>query len=203
MSTQPEYDESLLGYVRVSTEDQNPEMQRAALVRAGVDPDRIKVEFRSGAAKTLPVRELVAKSAREGDTIVVWKLDRIGRRLLDVYDFVMRLEKRGVALRSLTEYLDTKTPIGKLAFTMLAAFAELERDQIAERTTNGIAIAKARGVRFGAKPKFTAKQVDKMRQRFRDGASVEQVAQEFKCVAATVRKYVPAEDRQALRRGEH
>lgn len=188
--TQIKYDPQLVGLARVSTEEQNVDMQVAALERAGVDPANIVIEYGSGAAQRRPKRDLAAKRCRAGMTLVVWKLDRVGRSLMDVYAFVKSLEKRNIGLRSLTEYLDTKTPIGRLAFAMLASFAEFERDQIADRTKTGIARAKERGATFGQPAKFTDHQAAEIKRLFDGGMSYSQLAKKFDCSPATIKNYI-------------
>jgi DNA invertase Pin-like site-specific DNA recombinase len=123
-----------IGYARVSTADQNPEIQTAALERAGCWP--IYEEKKSGKkGEKRPVRDEVLRSLKPGDTLVVWKLDRLGRSLTDLEAIVNGLERRGVKFRSLTEHIDTSTAQGQLFFQILAAFAEFERTLIIERTT--------------------------------------------------------------------
>jgi DNA invertase Pin-like site-specific DNA recombinase len=137
----------LLGYARVSTGDQQPHLQVDALERAGCY--RVFVETASGAAADRPVLEQVLDQLRPGDTLVVWKLDRLGRSLRHLVDTLTRLAERGVGFRSLQEQVDTTTPGGKLVFHVFAALAEFERDLIRERTSAWLAAARARGRRGG------------------------------------------------------
>src|SRR5215211_5367331 len=133
----------LLGYARVSTADQQPQLQVDALERAGCY--RVFTETASGARSDRPVLEQVLDQLRRGDTLVVWKLDRLGRSLRHLVDTVTELAERGIGFRSLQEAIDTTTPGGKLVFHVFAALAEFERDLIRERTTAGLAAARARG----------------------------------------------------------
>jgi DNA invertase Pin-like site-specific DNA recombinase len=137
----------LLGYARVSTTDQQPHLQVDALERAGCY--RVFTETASGALADRPVLEQVLDQLRPGDTLVVWKLDRLGRSLRHLVETVTALADREVAFRSLQEQVDTTTPGGKLIFHVFAALAEFERDLIRERTSAGLAAARARGRRGG------------------------------------------------------
>jgi DNA invertase Pin-like site-specific DNA recombinase len=139
----------LLGYARVSTTDQQPGLQVDALEHAG--SYRVFTETASGARSDRPTLEHVLNQLRPGDTLVVWKLDRLGRSLRHSVDTVTGLAGRDVGFRSLQEAIDTTTPGGKLVFHVFAALAEFERDLIRERTTAGLAAARARG-RHGGRP---------------------------------------------------
>ena len=139
----------LLGYARVSTTDQRPGLQVDALERAGCY--RVFTETASGARADRPVLAQVLDQLRPGDTLIVWKLDRLGRSLRHLVDVVTGLADRGVGFRSLQESIDTTTPGGKLVFHVFAALAEFERDLIRERTSAGLAAARARG-RHGGRP---------------------------------------------------
>ena len=139
----------LLGYARVSTTDQQPQLQVDALIAAGCY--RVFTETASGARTDRPTLEQVLDQLRPGDTLVVWKLDRLGRSLRHLVDTVTGLAERGIGFRSLQEAIDTTTPGGKLVFHVFAALAEFERDLIRERTNAGLAAARARG-RHGGRP---------------------------------------------------
>jgi DNA invertase Pin-like site-specific DNA recombinase len=137
----------LLGYARVSTTDQQPQLQVDALQRAGCY--RVFTETASGARTDRPILEQLLDQLRPGDTLVVWKLDRLGRSLRHLVDTVTGLAERGIGFRSLQEAIDTTTPGGKLVFHVFAALAEFERDLVRERTAAGLAAARARGRRGG------------------------------------------------------
>ena len=137
------------GYCRVSTTHQDEALQQDALEKAGVD--RIFVDTASGATESRPALDELLGQLRPGDTVVVWRLDRLGRSLRHLIDVVGDLDRRGVALRSLRESLDTSTPGGRLVFHVFGALAEFERDLIRERTTAGLEAARARG-RHGGRP---------------------------------------------------
>jgi DNA invertase Pin-like site-specific DNA recombinase len=139
----------LLGYARVSTTDQQPQLQVDALEHAGCY--QVFTETASGARTDRPGLEQLRDQLRPGDTLVVWKLDRLGRSLRHLVDTVTGLADRGIGFRSLQEAIDTTTPGGELVFHIFAALAEFERDLIRERTAAGLAAARARG-RHGGRP---------------------------------------------------
>jgi DNA invertase Pin-like site-specific DNA recombinase len=138
-----------IGYARVSTPDQNLDLQQDALSAAGCE--KIIVDQITGSVAARPGLEKIKELLREGDTLVVWRLDRLGRSLRDLIDWVQYLEVQGVALQSLHEMIDTRTPTGKLTFHLFGALAEFERHLIQERTQAGLAAARARG-RIGGRP---------------------------------------------------
>jgi DNA invertase Pin-like site-specific DNA recombinase len=137
------------GYARVSTRDQDEALQRDALAAAGLD--RVFVDKALGSVAHRPALDELMGLLRPGDTVVVWRLDRLGRSLRHLVELVGELEQRGVGQRSLTEQIDATTPNGKLIFHLFAALAEFERDLIRERTQAGLAAARARG-RVGGQP---------------------------------------------------
>jgi DNA invertase Pin-like site-specific DNA recombinase len=142
----------LIGYARVSTPEQSLELQRDDLDRVGIE--RLFADVASGARAERPQLEQALSHLREGDTLVVWKLDRLGRSLRHLVETVDDLSKRGIGFRSLQENIDTTSPTGKLVFHVFAALAEFERDLIRERTGAGLAAARARGRRGGRKHKL-------------------------------------------------
>ena len=137
------------GYARVSTHQQDEALHRDALEAAGVE--RIYVDHASGATSSRPALDQLLGQVRSGDTVVIWRLDRLGRSLRHLIDLVAELEDRGVGLRSLTESIDTSTPGGRLIFHVFGSLAEFEKDLIRERTMAGLAAARARG-RVGGRP---------------------------------------------------
>jgi DNA invertase Pin-like site-specific DNA recombinase len=166
----------LLGYARVSTADQNPDLQIDALKVAGCD--RIWTDRASGKLAHRPELDKVLDHLREGDTLVVWRLDRLGRSLKHLIDTVKSLGDRGVGLRSLTEGIDTTTANGRLIFGIFASLAEFERELIRERTHAGLAAARARGRVGGRKPVMTEDKIAVARQMYAaKGHTVEQIAQ--------------------------
>jgi DNA invertase Pin-like site-specific DNA recombinase len=151
------------GYARVSTEDQNPALQLAALKNAGCKTV-FKDDGLSGATTKRPALVRCLKRLEHGDTLIVWKLDRLGRSLRDLITMLDDLKHRGIRFRSLTEAIDTETPTGRAMWQMIGVLAELERSLISERTRAGAAAAKARGVKFGRKPKLTPQQIEHSRK---------------------------------------
>lgn len=145
-----------LGYARVSTRDQNLDLQVDALKKAGCADTHIYMEQVSGAAKDRPELQKVLGQLREGDVLVIWKLDRLGRSLADLVRLVNEIQGKGAGLHSLHDNIDTTTPTGKLTFHIFAAIAEFERDIIRERTKAGLESARARG-RKGGRPKGLSK----------------------------------------------
>jgi DNA invertase Pin-like site-specific DNA recombinase len=139
----------LLGYARVSTLDQNADLQRDALQGAGCY--RVFLDTASGKLDDRPQLAALLDQLRPDDTLVVWRLDRLGRSLRHLIETVNGLAERGVAFRSLTESIDTSTPGGRLIFHVFGALAEFERELIRERTVAGLAAARARG-RAGGRP---------------------------------------------------
>jgi Enterobacteriaceae phage serine recombinase len=155
------------GYARISTEDQNADLQIRALKRAGCET--ILKDELSGATTKRPALLRCLKKLRKGDTLIVWKLDRLGRSLRDLIAMLDDLKQRGVKFHSLTEHIDTDTPTGRAMWQMIGVLAELERSLISERTRAGVKAAKARGVKFGRKPKLTADQIDHARELIEAG----------------------------------
>jgi DNA invertase Pin-like site-specific DNA recombinase len=138
----------LYGYARVSTQEQETHAQTDALAKAGVG--FIFSEKRSGGSTIgRPELEKMLRVLRPGDTVVVYKLDRIARSLKDLLRIIERIEEKGAQFRSLTESIDTTTPAGRMLFHMVGAFAEFERELIRERTRAGMAAAVKRGVKLG------------------------------------------------------
>jgi len=148
-------DGRLVGYARVSTDEQVLDMQITALTTHGVDPEWIWVEKMSGKTMKRPQLENAMKMMRPGNILVVWKLDRLGRSVLGVLNTLEALEQRGIGFRSLTENFDTTTSIGRAMLNMSAMFAQLERDMISERTKEGVHRAMANGVKFGRERAMT------------------------------------------------
>jgi DNA invertase Pin-like site-specific DNA recombinase len=150
----------LIGYMRVSKADgsQTLDLQRDALLAADVDPSRLYEDLASGKLDSRPGLEATLKALRPGDTLVVWKLDRLGRSLRHLVNTVHDLTQHGIGLKVLTGHgasIDTTKPAGKLVFGIFAALAEFERELISERTRAGLASARARGRKGGAPFKMT------------------------------------------------
>ena len=168
------------GYARVSTDDQNSALQLAALKRAGCTTKTIfRDEGISGATTKRPALLRCLKALKQGDTLIVWKLDRLGRSLRDLIAMLDDLRARGVKFHSLTEHIDTATPTGRAMWQMIGVLAELERSLIAERTRAGVKAARVRGVKFGRKPKLTSQQIAQARKLIAQGERPADVAESF------------------------
>ncbi|MGJ8678295.1 MAG: recombinase family protein [Akkermansiaceae bacterium] len=155
-----------IGYARVSTDEQSPELQIDALKSAGCE--RIYVDTVSGAKSDRPELEQLKSILRKGDTLVVWRLDRLGRSLKDLITWMNELVEQEIHFESLQEKIDTATPTGKLVFHLFGAIAEFERDLIRERTHAGLVAARARGRKGGRKPKLSTSQRKVLAQLYRE-----------------------------------
>ncbi len=163
------------GYARVSTDDQSSALQLTALQKAGCKTV-FKDDGLSGATTKRPALLRCLKRLEHGDTLIVWKLDRLGRSLRDLITMLDELKQRGVKFRSLTEAIDTETPTGRAMWQMIGVLAELERSLISERTRAGVKAAQHRGVKFGRKPKLTAQQIAHARKLVDNGERRSDVA---------------------------
>ena len=180
-----------IGYARVSTDDQNLDLQRDALTRAGCT--EIYEEKASGRSAERLELEHCLRALRPGDALSVWRLDRLGRSLPDLVRIVGDLESRGIAFESITEKIETSSAAGKLVFHVFAALAEFERNLIRERTHAGLTAARARGRTGGRKPKLDAKQMREIRALLKDpDVRVTDVAARYGVSRATIYKHVGA-----------
>jgi len=180
----------LIGYARVSTQEQNTSLQRDALHAAGCE--RLFEEKASGAQRDRPQLKAALDYMRAGDTLVVWKLDRLARSLRQLIDTVEELNSREIGLRSLTESIDTTTAGGKLIFHIFGALAEFERSVIRERTCAGLAAARAQG-RLSGRPRLLKDgDLTMARAMLRDPSiTMEQVAKTLKVAPSTLYSYFP------------
>ncbi|MFU4343848.1 recombinase family protein [Pseudomonas aeruginosa] len=181
-----------IGYARVSTDDQNLDLQLDALHRAGIADGCLYSDTASG--KDAERKELAAclKALREGDTLVVWRLDRLGRSLPDLVRIIGELEKKGVGFESLTEKIETSSAAGKLVFHVFAALAEFERNLIRERTRAGLVAARARGRSGGRRPKLTPQQIKEIKRLMSDPTiPVSQIAERYNVSRTTIYKVAP------------
>lgn len=167
-----------VGYARVSTLDQDPALQLDALTAARCG--KVFEDRASGARTDRPGLQKALDYAREGDVLIVWKLDRLGRSLPHLIETVSALEKRAVGFRSLTEAIDTTTPGGRLVFHLFGALGQFERDLIRERTRAGLAAAEARGRKGGRKPVITAEKLKRAREIIDKGLTVREAAVRLK-----------------------
>lgn len=174
----------LIGYARVSTDDQNLDLQIDALKAAGCE--QLHTDQASGAAKGRLGLEEALKYLRTGDTLVVWKLDRLGRTVKGLVELVESLHSKGVQFRSLTDGIDTSTAAGRFFFHVMAALAEMERELIRERTHAGLQAARARGRLGGRKPKMDASKIDVARRLLDSGVPAIEVAKNLGIGRATL-----------------
>lgn len=182
----------LLGYARCSTTDQDPALQLDALTVAGCE--RIWTETASGAAAERPKLADLLSHARGGDTLVVWRLDRLGRSLPHLIGLLADLEQRQVQFRSLTEALDTSTAGGRLVFNIFASIAEFERQLVQERTQAGLAAARARG-RVGGRPTvMTPAKTRTARRMLDDGETITAVAAALSVSRTTLYRHLAHSD---------
>jgi DNA invertase Pin-like site-specific DNA recombinase len=184
----------LIGYARISTQDQTLDLQMDALKNAGcgdIFTDKVSgtKEERKGLREAL-------SHLREGDTLVVWRLDRLGRSLRHLIDTVTELHDRGVGFKSLTENIDTTTSGGKLVFHIFGALAEFEREIIKERTNAGLRSARARGRKGGPKHKLSPKEVAHAKTLWEAHTPVSEICSTLKISRATFYRYVKAGERE-------
>jgi DNA invertase Pin-like site-specific DNA recombinase len=190
----------LVGYARVSTQDQNPALQRDALTEAGCG--KLFVEKASGAQRERPALGEALGFMRAGDTLVVWRLDRLARSIKQLIETVEDLEGRGIGLRSLTEAIDTTTSGGRLIFHIFAALAEFERSIIRERTMAGLAAARARGRTGGRPPALSDADIAAAKALLANPAiTAKQVADRLGVALSTLYRHLPAA-RATITRGE-
>ena len=186
----------LVGYMRVSKADgsQTTDLQRDALLAAGVGPEALYEDKASGAKDDRPQLAACLKALRSGDTLMVWKLDRLGRNLRHLVNVVHELTERGIGLKVLTGQgaaIDTTTASGKLVFGIFAALAEFERELISERTTAGLASARARGRKGGRPYKMTPAKVRLAAASMgQPGTNVGELCQELGITRQTLYRHV-------------
>lgn len=164
----------LIGYVRVSTNDQNTALQQNALDSAGCE--QIFEDKISGRAADRPGLKKLLKTLSDGDTLVVWKLDRLGRSMRHLVVLVEELRARGINFRSLTDSIDTSSAMGRFFFHVMGALAEMERELIVERTRAGLAAARAEGRIGGRRPKLTPEQWEQAGRLIAAGETRQRVA---------------------------
>ena len=169
---------ALIGYARVSTAEQDTALQTDALRNAGCG--RIFEDTVSGAKTERPGLATALAYVRDGDVLVVWRLDRLGRSLPHLIEVIGALEARGVGFRSLTESIDTTTSGGRLIFHVFGALGQFERDLIRDRTKAGLAAAAARGRKGGRKPVVTTEKLQRAREHIANGLNVREAAARLK-----------------------
>lgn len=183
----------LIGYARVSTDDQDLALQLDALNEAGCG--RVFTDKATGAHGKREGLEQALSHLRKDDVLVVWKLDRLGRSLKDLLIFVGKLEQRGVEFRSLTDAIDTTTPMGRFFFHLMASLAQMERELISERTRAGLEAARRRG-RVGGRPRrMTKSKIEAAKKLLAEGIPPRDVAANLGVSIPTLYRWVPASER--------
>ena len=180
----------LIGYARVSTQDQNLDLQTEALAKAGckkIFDDKI-----SGSHAERPGLAKVQETLRAGDTLVVWKLDRLGRSVKHLVDLVGELHKRGVQFKSLTDAIDTGTASGRFFFHVMASLAEMERELTIERTQAGLKVARQLGRTGGRKRQMTESRIKSAKKLLADGVPPRDVAANLGVSVPTLYRWIPA-----------
>lgn len=181
----------LVGYARVSTAEQNPAHQVDALTRAGVAAADVYVDYASGAKASRPQLDLVVRLVRGGDTLVITRLDRLGRSMLHLVTLGAELRERGIGLRVLEQGIDTSTAEGRAMFGMLSVLAEFQRELIVANTRDGLAAARARGRKGGRKPRLSPEQAAHAQQLYDAGThTVAQIAALLGVARPTVYGYL-------------
>jgi len=183
----------LIGYARVSTQDQRLDLQLAALASAGCQ--KIYSEMISGSRTDRPELSRALEMLRHGDRLVVWKLDRLGRSVKQLVDLVGMLHGQGVDFQSLTEGIDTSTASGRFFFHVMASLAEMERELIVERTRAGLDAARRLGRRGGRKRRMTDSKIAAAKKLLSDGMLPRDVARDLGVSVPTLYRWVPARDR--------
>ena len=188
----------LVGYARVSTADQNLDLQLSALDNVGCE--KVYQDHISGTKTKRPGLELALEVLRKDDTLVVLKLDRLGRTVKGLIDLVNQLHQKGIHFRSLTDNVDTSTPSGRFFFHVMASIAQMERELMAERTKAGLAAAKAKGRIGGRKRKMTQSKIDSAKQLLANGTPPKDVAQNLGVSVPTLYRWIPATDLELINR---
>jgi len=178
----------LIGYARVSTHDQNLDLQQDSLYAAGCE--KIVVDELSGAKAARPGLQQAMDSLREGDVLGVWRLDRLGRSLRNLLELVEELKERKVGFRSIQESVDTSTSGGNLIFQVFGALAEFERNIIRDRTNAGLAAARARGRSGGRPKKLDEEQRQLVTRLYKEGTPIPEILKTVKISKGTLYSYV-------------
>ncbi len=182
-----------IGYARVSTADQRLDVQHEALRAAGCE--KLYDDTASGRVADRPGLHRALDQLRDGDTFVVWKLDRLGRSVKQLVDLVSGFERDGVNFVSITDSIDTSTPAGRFFFHVMASLAEMERELIVERTRAGLAAAERQGCRGGRKRIMTESKMESARLLLAGGAFPRDVAADLGVSLPTLYRWLPAGDR--------
>jgi DNA invertase Pin-like site-specific DNA recombinase len=180
----------LIGYARVSTDEQSLALQQDALKKAGCE--KIFEDTTSGSRSDRPGLNTMTQVLRKGDTLVVWKLDRLGRSLKSLIDYTKQLEEQGIHFKSLTDQIDTSTPAGRFFFHVMASLAQMERELIIERTKAGLAAAKREGRTGGRKRKMTDSKLEAAKRLLASGRPPKEVAENLGVSIPTLYRWLPA-----------
>ncbi|EGB0327185.1 recombinase family protein [Salmonella enterica] len=180
-----------IGYIRVSTNDQNTDLQRNALISA--ECEQIFDDKMSGTKANRPGLKRALKRLQSGDTLVVWKLDRLGRSVKNLVGLISELHERGIHFQSLTDSIDTSTPMGRFFFHVMSALAEMERELIVERTNAGLAAARAQGRIGGRRPALHPEQIVQIKRLVQKGYTRNQLAIIYDVSRSTIYKYTPSD----------
>lgn len=180
----------LIGYARVSTLDQNLELQLSALEQAGCE--KLYQDQISGTKINRPGLNMALEVLRKNDTLVVWKLDRLGRTVKGLIELVNALHEKEIHFKSITDNVDTTTPSGRFFFHMMASLAQMERELIAERTKAGLAAAKAKGRVGGRRRKMTQSKIESAKQLLSSGSLPRDVAENLGVSIPTLYRWLPA-----------
>ena len=180
----------LIGYARVSTQDQNLDLQVKALKQAGCE--KIYEEKMSGTRADRPELARAVEMLREGDTLVVWKLDRLGRSVKDLINLVADFSANGANFRSLTDSIDTNTPSGRFFFNVMASLAQMERELMVERTNAGLSAARKAGRIGGRKRLMTNSKLESAKKLLSAGLPVKDVAANLGISVPTLYRWLPA-----------
>ncbi len=179
-----------IGYARVSRGDQNLDLQREALERIGCK--KIYQDLITGMSTERAGLNKAIEQLREGDTLIVWKLDRLGRSVKGLIEFVSELEKNKIHFKSVTDQIDTSTPAGRFFFHVMASLAQMERELIVERTRAGLEAAKARGRIGGRKRLMTSSKIESAKQLLASGIPPRDVATNLGVSIPTLYRWIPA-----------
>lgn len=186
----------LIGYARVSTDDQNLGLQTDALTKIGCE--RIFSDKLSGKSSERAGLMDALSHLRKGDTLVVWKLDRLGRSVKQLIEIAAKLEEDGIEFRSLTDGVDTSTPANRFFFHVMASLAQMERELIVERTQAGLKAARSRGIVGGRHRAMTPPKIDAARKLINSGTSPRDVAKTIGVSLATLYRWLPASARDEV-----
>jgi DNA invertase Pin-like site-specific DNA recombinase len=178
-----------IGYIRVSSEEQNLDLQLEAMRQAGCD--KVYEDKASGVTQDRPGLQLALEVLREGDTLVVWKLDRLGRTVKQLVNFVTWFEENGIHLKSLTDAIDTTTPSGRFFFHIMASLSQMERELMLERTRAGLSAARARGRLGGRKRKMTDQKLLSAKKLLAAGTTPKEVASHLGISVPTLYRWIP------------